>query len=131
MSALRVYYDGLCPLCTKEINHIKRLDKQGLLDMQDINAADFAQRFPHIDAVKADRILHGELPDGRIILGLDVTCMAWALVGKGHWFAFMRWPLIKPVADQVYLYFAKHRHRISGWFGRPSVCESDRCQPKL
>ncbi|MDO9319234.1 MAG: DCC1-like thiol-disulfide oxidoreductase family protein [Gammaproteobacteria bacterium] len=38
MSALRVYYDGLCPLCTKEINHIKRLDTRGLMDMQDINA---------------------------------------------------------------------------------------------
>jgi predicted DCC family thiol-disulfide oxidoreductase YuxK len=130
MSALRVYYDGLCPLCTKEINHIKRLDKQGLVDMQDINAADFEQRYPHIDRVQADRILHGELPDGRIILGLDVTCTAWALVGKGHWFAFMRWPLIKPVADRVYLYFARHRHRISGWFGRPTTCDQ-RCQPKL
>lgn len=130
MSALRVYYDGLCPLCTREINHIKRLDKQGQLDMQDINAADFEQRFPHIDRVQADRILHGELPDGRIILGLDVTCMAWSLVGKGHWFAFMRWPLIKPVADRVYLYFARHRHRISGWFGRPNTCDA-RCQPKL
>lgn len=32
MSALRVYYDGLCPLCTREINHIKRLDAQGLVE---------------------------------------------------------------------------------------------------
>lgn len=69
MSALRVYCDGLCPLCTKEINHIKRLDTWGLLDMQDINADGFEQRFPHIDRVQADRILHGELADGRIILG--------------------------------------------------------------
>ena len=129
MVALRVYYDGLCPLCTREINHIKRLDKQGSLEMQDINASDFEQRFPHIDPIKADRILHGELPDGRIILGLDVTCMAWALVGKGHWFAFMRWPLVKPIADRAYLFFARHRHRVSGWFGRPLACD-DRCQSR-
>lgn len=118
MPALRIYFDGLCPLCVREMNKIKQLDTQQQLDLQDINQPDFSARFPHIDLTEADRILHGELPDGRIILGLDVTCLAWKLVGKGHWFAFMRWPLIGPLADRVYLLFARHRHRISSWFGQ-------------
>jgi predicted DCC family thiol-disulfide oxidoreductase YuxK len=132
MSALRVYYDGLCPLCVREMNKIKELDSNNQLDLQDINATDFSERFPHIDPVKADRILHGELPDGRVILGLDVTCLAWKIVGKGHWFGFMRWPLIGPVADQMYLLFARHRHRISSWFGeRGSIVCDDRCKTRL
>jgi predicted DCC family thiol-disulfide oxidoreductase YuxK len=99
--------------------------------LQDINASDFSEKFPHIDPVQADRILHGELPDGRIILGLDVTCLAWKLVGKGHWFAFMRWPVIGPIADQVYLFFARHRHLISSWFGqRGSVVCDERCKTR-
>lgn len=125
--ALRVYFDGLCPLCLSEIRHLRRLDLQGNLDLQDINAADFRTRFPHIDPVDADRELHGELPDGTLIKGLDVTCLAWKLVGKGHWFSFLRWPFIRPVADSGYRFFARHRHQISAWFGRAPACDDKRC----
>ena len=124
---LRLYYDGLCPLCVSEIRQLRRLDLQGRLALEDINSPDFQTWFPHIDPIAADRVLHGELSDGTLITGLDVTCLAWQLVGKGHWFAFLRWPLIRPIADAVYRLFARHRHRISGWFGRAPVCEDDRC----
>lgn len=129
-ATLRIFYDGLCPLCLREMQHLQRLDRTQRLDLQDINAADFAERFPHIDPVQADRILHGELTDGRLLYGLDVTVLAWRLVGRGRWVSFLRWPLIRPVADRVYLFFARHRHRISGWFGRPSTCVDGRCTPR-
>lgn len=129
--ALRIFFDGRCPLCAREMNQLKRLDTAGKLDLQDIHAYDFAQRFPHINPVAADKILHGETADGQLLLGLDVTCRGWQLVGRGHWFMWMRWPLIRPVADQVYLLFARHRHRISRWFGRRDrvVCD-ERCRPQ-
>ncbi len=129
-ATLRIYYDGLCPLCLREMQHLQRLDRTQQLDLQDINAADFAERFPNIDPLHADRILHGELADGRLLYGLDVTVLAWRLVGRGRWVSFLRWPLIRPVADRVYLFFARHRHRISGWFGRPSTCVDGRCSPR-
>jgi predicted DCC family thiol-disulfide oxidoreductase YuxK len=127
---LRIYYDGLCPLCVNEMRHLERLDQGRKLDLQDISAADFSERFPHIDPIQADRILHGELEDGTLIYGLDVTVLAWRLAGRGRWVAFLRWPLVQPVADRVYLFFARHRHRISGWFGRPQTCTDDRCAPR-
>ena len=126
MPALTIYYDGLCPLCRAEIEHLEKLDTAGKLQLEDINRPDFTSRFPHIDPVAADRILHAEAADGQLIYGLDVTCLAWKLVGKGHWFAFLRWPVIRPVADLCYRFFARHRHRISGWFGRPRACD-ERC----
>jgi predicted DCC family thiol-disulfide oxidoreductase YuxK len=124
---LRIYYDGLCPLCLREMQHLKRLDQAQRLDLQDINATDFVERFPHIDRMHADRILHGELADGRLLYGLDVTVLAWRIVGRGHWVSFLRWPLVRPLADRAYLFFARHRHRISGWFGRPATCVDERC----
>ena len=127
---LRIYYDGLCPLCLREMQHLKRLDQAQRLDLQDINATDFVERFPHIDRMHADRILHGELADGRLLYGLDVTVLAWRIVGRGHWVSFLRWPLVRPLADRAYLFFARHRHRISGWFGRPSTCVDGRCSPR-
>lgn len=121
---LRVYFDGQCPLCRHEIDHLRRLDQHGGLDLQDINAPDFAQRFPHVDPVAADKLLHGEYADGSLIYGLDVSCEAWRVVGKGHWFAFLRWPLVKPVADAGYRFFARHRHRIGTWLKNKPVCDS-------
>jgi predicted DCC family thiol-disulfide oxidoreductase YuxK len=126
MTELRIFYDGQCPLCTLEINHLRRLDQSGRLDLQDIHQPDFEQRFPHIDRAAADQLLHGELPGGQLIFGLDTTCLAWQIVGKGHWFAFLRWPLIKPLADIGYRVFARYRHPISKMFGRPAVCD-ERC----
>jgi predicted DCC family thiol-disulfide oxidoreductase YuxK len=123
MPDLTIYYDALCPLCRMEIQHLEKLDTSGRLRLEDINASDFTARYPHIDPVAADRILHGETGDGQLIFGLDVTCLAWKLVGKGHWFAFLRWPIVSPIADGFYYFFAKHRHRISSWFGRPQTCD--------
>jgi len=127
MTELRIFYDGLCPLCTLEINHLRRLDQAGRLDLQDIHQPDFEQRFPHIDKAAADQLLHGELPGGELIFGLDTTCLAWQIVGKGHWFAFLRWPVIKPLADLGYRIFARYRHPISRLLGRPPLCD-ERCQ---
>jgi len=45
---LRIFFDGLCPLCMSEIRHLSRLDLLGNLDLQDINASDFQIRYPHI-----------------------------------------------------------------------------------
>jgi len=111
-----------------EIRHLQRLDTHHALDLQDINLSDFSERFPHIDPAAADKLLHGELPDGSMIYGLDVTCRAWDLVGKGHWFAFMRWPLIRPIADAVYHLFARHRHRISSWVTGKPRCDTGTCK---
>lgn len=119
-------------MCTLEINHLRKLDTQGSLDLQDINQPDFNLRFPHIDQAAADRTLHGELPDGRLIFGLDTTCLAWQLVGKGHWFGFLRWPLIRPLADLGYRLFARYRHPLSALYarltGRTDIVCDDRCR---
>lgn len=123
---VRLFYDGLCPLCRMEIEHLRKLNTAGNLELQDINAQDFSERFPHIDPQAANAMLHAEYADGTMVYGVDATCAAWHAVGKGHWFAFLRWPLIKPVADFFYRIFARHRHRISAWVTRQPRCD-DRC----
>jgi len=110
---LRIFYDGRCPLCVAEMRQLASLDANSQLALEDISAADFSTRFPHVDVAEANRILQGELPDGRLIHGLDVTCLAWRVVGKGHRVAFLRWPLIRPVADMTYRIFARYRYGIS------------------
>ena len=68
-------------------------------------------------------MLHGQLASSEMIYALDVTYTAWTLVGKRHWVAVLRWPMIKQVSHWVYLYFTKHRLRIS-----KLLTGSDRCE---
>jgi len=121
---LRVFYDGSCPLCAAEMKQLAAADSAGHVDLQDISRPEFAERFPHIDPEQADRILHGETDDGTQLFGLDVTVLAWSLAGKGWRVNWLRWPLIRPVADRVYRFFARHRHRISGWLTGKARCQS-------
>ncbi|MDG0969848.1 MAG: DUF393 domain-containing protein [Porticoccaceae bacterium] len=113
MTELTLFFDGGCPLCAAEIDQLRKRDRLQKIAFEDIFAVGFTNRFPHISQAEADRILHGELSDGRLIFGLDVTCLAWTLVGKSRWVRLLRWPVVKPVSDLLYTFFARHRHHIS------------------
>ena len=124
MTDLTIFYDGGCPLCAAEMSHLNSLDTSGKIAFEDIFAVDFEARFPHIDQREADRILHGQLADGELIFGLDVTYQAWVLVGKRKWVAVLRWPVVKQLADLGYLFFARYRYTISRLITGQSRCES-------
>lgn len=128
MAKLTVFYDGRCPLCVKEMRYLATLNVQGHLAFFDIHDATLAQRHPDINFYRANAYLHGKTESGAIITGLDVTYYTWKLVGKGFWFAPLRWPIIKPLADICYRFFAKHRVRISHLLTRQPRCEQS-CGP--
>lgn len=123
MADLTLFYDGSCPLCAREIDHLRRLDRDARIRFEDINEDDFSRRYPNVDPQEASAILLGEY-HGERIRGLDVTHRAWSLVGRGWLTAPLRWPLIRPVADRVYRWFAPRRYRISGWLTGQKRCES-------
>jgi len=121
---LTIFYDGHCPLCTKEMAVLQQLNVDKKLILEDIHAKDFNLRFPHIDVIAADKILHGQLENGQVITGLDVTCLAWKIVGKHKWLQVLRWPLIRFFADRGYLFFARYRHAISAFVTRTPRCQA-------
>jgi predicted DCC family thiol-disulfide oxidoreductase YuxK len=123
VTELIIFYDGGCPLCVSEMRHLSRLDAEAKISLENIYADDFSERFPHIDQQRADRILHGQLASGEVIYALDVTYTAWALVGKRHWVAILRWPIVKQIADYSYLFFAKYRSTISRLLTGSERCE--------
>lgn len=110
---LTLFYDGFCPLCLAEMRKLKSLDNDQNLDFVDIQHPDFSNRFPDLDWSALDARIHGMLPSGEMITGLDVTYLAWKLVGKGWVYAPLRWPIFSWFADKLYVVFAKHRYRIS------------------
>ncbi|MCV2401603.1 DUF393 domain-containing protein [Marinomonas sp. C2222] len=128
---LTIFYDGNCPLCKAEMNQLQQLDLNNNLSLENIHAEDFQLRFPDISPSRADQILHGQLATGEMIYGLDVTCLAWKTVGKHSWMQALRWPLIRPIADIIYLGFARYRHPITKLiFRNEKRCETGSCQPR-
>lgn len=121
---LTIFYDGYCPLCTIEMDQLQRLDSHNQLVLEDIHNKDFTERFPYIDPIQADKILHGQRQNGDIIKGLDVTCLAWKLVGKHKWMQILRWPIVRVFADLGYLFFARYRHSISSFVTGKPRCTS-------
>jgi len=95
------------------MRHLRKRDKHNKLTLVDIQSPSFAQTYPHLDWHTLNARIHGQLPDGRIITGLDVTHQAWKAVGMGWVYAPLRWPGVKVIADWCYIKFAKHRYTIS------------------
>jgi predicted DCC family thiol-disulfide oxidoreductase YuxK len=118
-------HDGGCPLCAREVAMLHRLDKgRGRLAFDDIAAPGFdASRYGRTHAELMARI-HGVLPDGTVIEGVEVFRRAYAAVGLGWLVAPTRWPLLRPLTDAAYRWFARNRLRLTG---RNEVCTADRC----
>ena len=123
--AFTIFYDGQCPLCEKEMRYLMKRNVEGKLAFEDIMAEDFQARFPALDWQALYDRLHGMEADGSILVGLDVTHRAWSLIGKPWLYAATRWPVIRYFADKGYLFFAKHRGRISYWLTGEKPCDTN------
>jgi predicted DCC family thiol-disulfide oxidoreductase YuxK len=126
MTKLTVFYDGTCPLCAKEMEALKQRDAEQQIKIINIYSDAFAD-YPQIDPEQANTILHALNQKGELLLGLDVTHRAWQLVGRGWLYAPLRWRIVKPVADWLYLKFAKNRYRVSYLLTGKSRCNTNSC----
>ena len=57
------------------------------------------------------RNLHLRTANGEILIGVDANVAAWDFTPRGRWFHWLRWPLLRPVTDRVYRYWAEWRYR--------------------
>jgi len=121
---LTIYYDGHCPLCMIEMKSLKKHDSKNTINLIDLHSDNFSEDHPHINKADAIGILHGQLNNGELLLGLDVSCKAWFLVGKHKWMTILRWPIIKTIADMFYRLFARHRSKISFLLTGKKSCNS-------
>ncbi len=112
--SVQVFFDGDCPLCLKEINLLRRLDRRKLILFTDIAAPDFsAQDYGMQWSDFMDRI-QGRLPDGSFIEGVEVFRQLYTAVGLGPLVRLTRLPIVRELLDWGYRVFAKNRLRLTG-----------------
>ena len=115
--ALELFYDGACPLCAREARALGRLDRRGRLKLTDFAAPGFD---PARAGVPMERLLariHGRLPDGTIVEGVEVFRKAYEAVGLRLLVAPTRLPGISRLLDRAYDVFARNRLRLTGRCG--------------
>ena len=111
---IEVFYDGACPLCMREIRMLRGRDRRRRLRFVDIAADGFDPAALGVTwELLMDRI-HGRLPDGTLVEGVEVFLRAYAAVGFGPVVAVARLPGVKQLLDLAYHAFAKNRLRLTG-----------------
>ncbi|MBN1342604.1 MAG: DUF393 domain-containing protein [Phycisphaerae bacterium] len=123
---LKILIDGECPLCRREGEFLRRLDagrrRLAIEDITDL-AFDPSKYGTTMEALMGQ--IHGVLPNGRLIKGMAVFRQSYAAVGLGWLLAPTNWPMIRPIADRCYHWFARNRLRLTG---RDRVCQTGKCR---
>lgn len=113
-AALELFYDGACPLCAREARALQRLDRRGRLTLTDIAAPGFDAAATGVPMEALMARIHGRLPDGSLVEGVEVFRRAYAAVGFGPLAAFTRLPGVSGLLDLAYAWFARNRLRLTG-----------------
>jgi predicted DCC family thiol-disulfide oxidoreductase YuxK len=113
--AIEVFFDGGCPLCRREIDFVRRLDRRHRIRLTDISAPGFSPAKYEKTRDEFMSEIHGLLPDGSWITGVEVFRRIYAALGFRIPVALTRLPVLSQLLDAGYRLFAVNRLK---WTGR-------------
>lgn len=111
---IEVFFDGDCPLCIREINMLRKLDNRNRVRFTDISSPAFDAGDTGLTWTQLMERIHGRLPDGTMIEGVEVFRHLYTAVGFPRIVSLTRLPLVREALDVGYLLFAKNRLRMTG-----------------
>lgn len=128
----KVLYDGQCPFCRREARWLQRRDRRGCLAFEDISAPGFNPQSYGLTLEEVQGVIHGVLPDGRVVREVEVFRQAYRRVGLGWLVAPTGWPVLRWISRKLYRLFARHRvalGRLVCGSGAASRCAVSSDQP--
>ena len=115
-TTLRVFFDGACPLCRKEISLYQKADKAGAIDWLDVSLEESAQALPLPRQILLARF-HVQKPDGQLISGARGFIEMWRQLPKWHWLAKLcAIPGLPPILELGYRGFLRVRPAVQRTF---------------
>lgn len=127
--ALKVFYDGGCRVCSREMDQYRRHDRRKQLQMIDIDAPDFDPAVYGRDREAFMARLHVQDASGRFHVGIDAFVQIWSVLpqpGLHLLAALVPLPGIRQLAMLGYALFARNRRYLPR---RKTDCSEDRCLP--
>jgi predicted DCC family thiol-disulfide oxidoreductase YuxK len=105
-----LFFDGGCPLCSREISHYQRIDREQRVEWIDIHANPKALAPYGIDWTNAMQRIHLIDPHQRLQTGAYAFVALWSQLPYYHWLSVAcRLPGLVPVMDFAYTHFARWR----------------------
>ena len=117
-----VYFDGLCRLCSREIDHYRTRKGAENLKFVDITSAGFDAKAEGLDPYRVHQVMHVRRPDGSLATKVDAFVAIWSALPGYQWAArAANWSWVRLPLNVGYLAFAQVRP----WLPRKSVdCET-------
>jgi predicted DCC family thiol-disulfide oxidoreductase YuxK len=112
--AFEVFHDGACPLCAREVAVLRRLNRRGRILFTDIADPAFAPSSVGRTQEELMAKIHGRLPSGDLVEGVEVFRQLYTAVGFGPLVSLTRLPGVRHALDVGYRLFAKNRLRLTG-----------------
>ena len=109
-----VFYDGECPLCRREIDLLRGRDGAQRIRFTNIADPGFDPAPLGVSWEALMTPIHGRLPNGDLVEGVEVFRQLYAAVGFEHLVSASRLPGLKQLLDAGYTLFARNRLRLTG-----------------
>jgi predicted DCC family thiol-disulfide oxidoreductase YuxK len=107
-----MFYDGGCPLCSREVNHYRRLDRSHRVQWVDMTQNPTLPQAFGISYQTAMERLHVLHRDGRMLSGAYAFAAIWSELPYYRVLAkIVRFPGILAALDGAYRLFARWRYR--------------------
>lgn len=104
---ISVFYDGLCMLCSKEIEHYKKQPGAERIRFVDICGPGFNATQEGVDPQEVHRVMHVRRADGSLAIKVDAFIEIWKVLPPYHFAARLaKKPWTRPVLDLGYQGFS-------------------------
>ncbi len=117
-STIRVFYDGACPLCRREVKRYQTLisNHNETIDWVDISNNQDALNAECINYEDAMRLIHIKDGSGVHQVGLEGMLTLWDRIPYYRIISRLirKSPIFHPVLAKLYEFLAKHRMAFSG-----------------
>ncbi len=102
-NSVKVFYDGLCRVCSAEINTYKKMNGSHSIHFIDITSPEFDAQVYHLDPFKIHKEIHGFTSDGKLTVGVDTFILIWDSIPRLQWLGHLaRKKTVRALLDQFY-----------------------------
>ncbi len=106
---LTVYFDGECPICRREIDLMKLVNRKERLQFIDFSVSSYHSLDHELSTCDLGKVIHARWSDGTIITGVEVFREMWEAIGLGFLARFAGRPTINKLLVRAYTWFARNR----------------------
>jgi len=115
---VQVFFDGACPLCSRETRHYQKKDVHGRIQFVDIAGPQFDAKAYGLDPTRVTEVMHARTADGRVYTELNAFKQIWRALPPSFLsrapLALLAIPGAMWFFGKCYRLFARNRYRLTG-----------------